>query len=927
MKRIWLAGIVIAGLIIFANVYHARADITAEVVGTCDISQQVYDVCVCNNYVYVAAMDGLHIIDVSNKTNPIEKWKSEFNAVYGVIASNGYAYVVGGPIGNGYFRILDISNPANPQEVGQCNTSQAIVNVSILGNYAYVIAVGGSGYGGHTLLILNIVDSQHPSIVGSCAIGDQSSNTDYLVMDVSVLGNYAFVPTAVHGLRIIDISDPTQPHEIGSYVGLLPNGIPYCMGKVYAVGNYVYVGGDGLHIINISNPESPQEVGSYGYIPFSSMQLDGKVYVSGNYAYLAGHHGLYIVDISNPHSPNELYTCTDYREIVQAAGVFASYDYVYLGGYFFLDIFSVNHSPILNPIGNKTANEGALLEFPITATDPDNDPLTYSANNLPAGANFNPTTHIFSWTPTYGQAGTYSNIHFEITDGSLTDSENITITVSNVNRAPVLDPIGEKSGVIGIEMSFTITASDPDENSLTYSASNLPIGAIFDTSTHKFSWTPNYDQAGVYEGVHFEVTDGSLSDFEDIIITIGIDTDEDGMPDWWEEEYGLDPLVDDASGDFDSDGFTNLQEYKSGTNPNDIDSIPTRPYIISWYCQPYPSQGIDEGPRVPIDTSVTVRVKSEVGLDTSEVSMTVNGNPVSVEVKHVADDTEFKDCWVIYRPATDFFFEETVNVVVDATDKNTVPMETYTYSFKTETQEQHQTAEENTPASTESTPEVGKTAIEADAGTELEGAKIVYDSSEPVAPHFGPTDEIPELNIPDTNAIGIPVNLQPPTVFENPVTIFIPCPGVSDPSTLNIYHYNPSLGWLLATGVSGWMVPGSRVNHPETTPSTIEIEVYHFSGTQVGKPSQPSSPSPSGGGGGGCFIATAAYGTSMAEEVKVLSKFRDEHLLTNSLGRGFVKMYYKTSPPIADFIRNKPILRAMVRTGLKPLIWFSRMVK
>ena len=208
----------------------------------------------------------------------------------------------------------------------------------------------------------------------------------------------------------------------------------------------------------------------------------------------------------------------------------------------------------------------------------------------------------------------------------------------------------------------------------------------------------------------------------------------------------------------------------------------------------------------------------------------------------------------------------------------------------------------------------------------MEGAKIIYDSSEPVAPHFGPTGEIPELNVPDTNAIGIPMNLQPPTVFENPVTIFILCPDVSDPSTLNIYYYNPSLGWLLATGVSGWMIPGSRVNHPETTPPTIEIQVYHFSGTQVSKSSSPTPPPPSGGGGGGggCFIATAAFGTPMAEEVKTLKQFRDEHLFTNLPGRIFTKIYYKTSPPIADFIRNEPILKAMVRMGLRPLVLLSR---
>jgi len=56
-----------------------------------------------------------------------------------------------------------------------------------------------------------------------------------------------------------------------------------------------------------------------------------------------------------------------------------------------------------------------------------------------------------------------------------------------------------------------------------------------------------------------------------------IDTDGDGMPDDWEEKYGLNSAVDDASGDLDGDGFTNFQEYLSGTKPNDLNSKPQYP--------------------------------------------------------------------------------------------------------------------------------------------------------------------------------------------------------------------------------------------------------------------------------------------------------------------------------------------------------------
>lgn len=76
-------------------------------------------------------------------------------------------------------------------------------------------------------------------------------------------------------------------------------------------------------------------------------------------------------------------------------------------------------------------------------------------------------------------------------------------------------------------------------------------------------------------------------------------------------------------------------------------------------------------------------------------------------------------------------------------------------------------------------------------------------------------------------------------------------------------------------------------------------------------------------GKSGCFIATAAYGTAMAREVQSLRDLRDRHLLKNPLGRKFVELYYKYSPPVAAYIQDKPKLRALVRAVLKPLVWAS----
>ena len=75
-----------------------------------------------------------------------------------------------------------------------------------------------------------------------------------------------------------------------------------------------------------------------------------------------------------------------------------------------------------------------------------------------------------------------------------------------------------------------------------------------------------------------------------------------------------------------------------------------------------------------------------------------------------------------------------------------------------------------------------------------------------------------------------------------------------------------------------------------------------------------------------CFIATAAFGSPMAEKVRVLRAFRDQYLMTSAAGRRFVQLYYRYSPSIADRIRGDDTLRAAVRVALEPLVWVSRLV-
>jgi len=86
------------------------------------------------------------------------------------------------------------------------------------------------------------------------------------------------------------------------------------------------------------------------------------------------------------------------------------------------------------------------------------------------------------------------------------------------NDPPVLLPIGNKEVGEGETLVFEVSGSDPDEDQLFYSATNLPEGADF--SNRIFSWSPDFTQAGEYPDVLFELSDGNITVSEAITIYV-----------------------------------------------------------------------------------------------------------------------------------------------------------------------------------------------------------------------------------------------------------------------------------------------------------------------------------------------------------------------------------------------------------------------
>ena len=459
---------------------------------------------------------------------------------------------------------------------------------------------------------------------------------------------------------------------------------------------------------------------------------------------------------------------------------------------------------------------------------------------------------------------------YRLSMSSIPENTVFTLTVSNVTDQAdnVLDPD-----------SITINDDDRDDMADDWEASH---------GVDDLSGDPDSD---------------GLSNFEEYMNNTNpntSDTDGDTLPDGWEVTYGLDPNNptgdQGASGDPDNDGLSNAEEYATSTDPNSDESpAPTPPEIIR--SVPLNNSGITNDKRVPNNTSFAVYLFDSDGIDITDatsISFAVDDSVNSPYTRDLSDsdvfrvvkltsdaDTQVTRLWAVYDRSLDtyggFSYGIDVNIRVEARDRMGAAMSQAIFVFSIESSAEHEYVETNAPETTiiVDSPSSGLTTTRIDDG-DLAGAMIVYDSNEPVPPVFGPTDEIPSLDREGVAPLSSPLNFAPPTVFNTPVTIFIPVPDVGDVSDLSVALYDGE-SWVIACDadgnvapeVEGWMVAGSRVNHNNGDPSTIEIQVYHFSAVQAaGLAITQSMPDDAervvedaveaseedSGGGGGCFI-------------------------------------------------------------------------
>lgn len=542
---------------VIITVNKARIPLEITKLGSFDFSDSTYDIFVQGDYLYlIDNHDGLFIVDISDPANATLTGKLSFRSDLPEIYVEGnYAYVTES---SGFqLQIIDVSNPAHPQVIKGVDTFPGeryaiIKSLVVKDGFAYLL----DDFIEQGLKIVDVSQPNQPVLKENILLWGKGQ-TIKESNNILAIGYMHTINQVGGGFCLKRITQP------GKVEGILCKGSTAQIGKTLhdAVGinkDWAAVSGEdssgekALFVIDISTQEmnvqkigtSLQDIAIYndyvfvlflGEDPFTDNSVVGVYDLSNFDTGIISEVKRFevpqwarIMKISN----NRLYVMDYYGEVQ-----------IYQ-----LSTVTPNQPPVLkiyNPIvylGDKiiknidleageqiSLKEGKSISISVNAADTDSvvEDLAFSVHSNtmppfdlsnPSGPYFNPIWQTFTWHTDYADAGVY-DLTFTVTDGELSDSETLTLTILDAGSAPVLQKIGDKSVEVGKALNFTISATDPDGDELNYSAVHLPQGAAFNATTRTFSWTPSSTQIGSYD-VTFLASDQAFSVSETITITV-----------------------------------------------------------------------------------------------------------------------------------------------------------------------------------------------------------------------------------------------------------------------------------------------------------------------------------------------------------------------------------------------------------------------
>lgn len=375
----------------------------------------------------------LAVIDVSDPASPTPRGSlvQRSDSFTCVDVAGPFAYL---GAGDG-LRVVDLSDPTKPIQVGSCPLDLVIRDVDVAGARAYVIGSRDiyepRGWVTHQVLeVVDVSDAAHPARVGSYVAPEGSSGyAEHLYRGISVAGSRVYVadrpeyrPGAV---RIFDASDPSNPSLAGSYP-LASGPLSYRSGILAPEGGYVYVA-DGTHlrVIDVADSAHPRLAGSIAYAKNIEL-LD----VSDLYAYLtvfiSPNWSLEVVDLADPAHPTVAFSYPysyeyDSREWPQMDGLVRSKDCAYgfshSGTSRGSAIFQVLDVP-----------KRALATVTVNVHQPDSTPPSTSISGVPSGWSTANVTFSLDATDEVGGSGVKETYY--ILDGAAQTSYKAPVALT-----------------------------------------------------------------------------------------------------------------------------------------------------------------------------------------------------------------------------------------------------------------------------------------------------------------------------------------------------------------------------------------------------------------------------------------------------------------------------------------------------------------
>ncbi len=250
-----------------------------------ETSNDVEDIEIVGDHLYVVTIDDLSIINITDPTNP--KLEGVFdtttfgNGILSVAVQNGYAFLTHI---RGLLQIVNVADPANPYQVGYWGAPIYAEQVTVHDNYAYVRSRG-------LLYFIDITDQRNPIPISFLDLLQKG------VENISITDDYVYFTSnpsdsETGKLYVVDMSDPQNPTEVKVYKG---------QGYIGSItsDDFIYLMDNGLRILDMSEPANPVEL-------FHNVDIQGALYVHEPLLYVYHAQDVQILDVTDPTNPIEV---------------------------------------------------------------------------------------------------------------------------------------------------------------------------------------------------------------------------------------------------------------------------------------------------------------------------------------------------------------------------------------------------------------------------------------------------------------------------------------------------------------------------------------------------------------------------------------------------------------------------------------------